>query len=205
MPARPPVDLVLAMPRPKVMRRLWGPLASIGVDRIFVIGAERTEACYFSSRTLGGEEIEAKLIEGLEQVRDTWLPEVVVEKSFRRFATGWLPNLEPHAHRLLGHPGAEQTLREVMGRFPKDFAPTSRTAGPPSLPAPQDQSKTLEAPDRPRGRILLAVGPEGGWTDKELDALSFHGFIPVRMRDRALRTDTAVVSLLALVYDGLTR
>lgn len=174
VPPRPPVDLLLAMPRPKVMGRLWGALASIGIGHLYIIGAEEVEACYFSARTLEPQYRLPKLIEGLEQVRDTRLPEVTVEKSFRRFATGILPNLAPHGIRLLGHPGADHSVREV-----------------------------LDSPTRREGRIMLAVGPEGGWREKELEVLSIHGFVPASLHSRALRTDTAVISLLALIYDAL--
>jgi RsmE family RNA methyltransferase len=53
-------------------------------------------------------------------------------------------------------------------------------------------------------RVLLAVGPEGGWTDFELQLLETHGFQPFGMGSRTLRTDTACISLLALVHDAIT-
>ena len=44
---RPPLppwcDLVLAPPRPRVMKRLLPQLATIGVRRIFLVGAEKVE------------------------------------------------------------------------------------------------------------------------------------------------------------------
>ena len=47
------------------------------------------------------------------------------------------------------------------------------------------------------GRTLLAVGPEGGWVDFEIDKFIEQSFVPVSMGERVLRTDTAVVALLA--------
>jgi RsmE family RNA methyltransferase len=52
-------------------------------------------------------------------------------------------------------------------------------------------------------RVLLAVGPEGGWTTHEHELLQRHGFCPVTMGSRILRTDTACAALLALVHDKL--
>ncbi len=49
----------------------------------------------------------------------------------------------------------------------------------------------------PRGRVLVAVGPEGGWTDDEVDRLEAHGFARLSLGSRILRTDTAVIALLA--------
>ena len=52
-------------------------------------------------------------------------------------------------------------------------------------------------------RILLAIGPEGGWNDFERGLLAAHGFQSVGMGPRALRTDTACVALLALAHGAL--
>jgi len=52
-------------------------------------------------------------------------------------------------------------------------------------------------------RVLLAVGPEGGWVPFELDLLRRHGFLPVGLGLRTLRTDTACIALLAVVHAGL--
>jgi 16S rRNA (uracil1498-N3)-methyltransferase len=53
-------------------------------------------------------------------------------------------------------------------------------------------------------RLLLAVGPEGGWSDYELQCFIDQGFYGFTMGNRILHVDTAVVSLLAqlqLLYD----
>jgi len=55
------------------------------------------------------------------------------------------------------------------------------------------------------GRLLLAVGPEGGWTDYELELLQHNGCEMVAAGNRTLRTDTACVALLALAHSYLDR
>ena len=53
-------------------------------------------------------------------------------------------------------------------------------------------------------RLLLAVGPEGGWSDYELGRFLDQGFYGFTMGSRILHVDTAVVGLLAqmqLLYD----
>ena len=47
-------------------------------------------------------------------------------------------------------------------------------------------------------RLLLAVGPEGGWNAFELKLLGAHGFQSVGMGPRTLRTDTACIALVSL-------
>ena len=53
--------------------------------------------------------------------------------------------------------------------------------------------------------VLLAVGPEGGWTPFELELLAQHGFEAVSWGPRALRTDTACAVLLGLVHAGFAQ
>src|SRR5688572_28294158 len=49
LPPRPRVDLLLALPRPKVMRRLWAQLAALGVGQIVLTNAARVERNYFDT------------------------------------------------------------------------------------------------------------------------------------------------------------
>lgn len=61
----------------------------------------------------------------------------------------------------------------------------------------------LFSPEK-KSRLVLAVGPEGGWNDFELEMFIDKGFRPFSMGKRILHVDTAVVALLAqlqLLYD----
>lgn len=49
------------------------------------------------------------------------------------------------------------------------------------------------------GRVVLAVGPEGGWVPYEVAAFEAAGFEPVSMGARTLRVETACVALLAQI------
>ena len=52
-------------------------------------------------------------------------------------------------------------------------------------------------------RVLLAIGPEGGWTPFELNLLQEHGFQLFSLGARVLRTDTACVGLLSTLAEYL--
>jgi 16S rRNA (uracil1498-N3)-methyltransferase len=45
----------------------------------------------------------------------------------------------------------------------------------------------------------LAIGPEGGWTDDELDVARAAGFAEVSLGQNILRTETAVLAALAIL------
>jgi 16S rRNA (uracil1498-N3)-methyltransferase len=171
-PPRPRVDLLLAVPRPKVLRRLWTQIAALGVGRIMLTNAARVERNYFDTHLLDEQIYRPLLIEGLQQARDTRVPVVSVHRQFRKLVEDELDTLCPQPVRLVADPG--------------------------DAPSPRDAARA--AGD---ARVVLAIGPEGGWNAFELEQLCARGFERVSAGRRTLRTDTACVALLSLVHDGL--
>ena len=51
--------------------------------------------------------------------------------------------------------------------------------------------------EKPTGPVLLAVGPEGGFSEQEHAALQQFGFVGVKLGPRVLRTETAGLAALA--------
>jgi 16S rRNA (uracil1498-N3)-methyltransferase len=49
------------------------------------------------------------------------------------------------------------------------------------------------------GSVALAIGPEGGWTDDEIAAARAHGFTEASLGEGILRTETAVLSTIAIL------
>ncbi len=109
-PPRAPVDVVLAIPRPKALRRLLPALASMGISRLALVNAARVEKSYFQSELLQPDELQHRLSLGLEQGRDTIAPEVSVHKRFRPFVEDELGAFCGDAVRLVPHPGAPEAL-----------------------------------------------------------------------------------------------
>jgi 16S rRNA (uracil1498-N3)-methyltransferase len=52
-------------------------------------------------------------------------------------------------------------------------------------------------------RVLLAIGPEGGWNAFELALLQAHRFTSIGLGPRTLRVDTACAALLAILHAAL--
>jgi 16S rRNA (uracil1498-N3)-methyltransferase len=172
VPPRPRVDLLLALPRPKVMRRLWAQIAALGVGQIILTKAERVEQYYFDTHVVAPECYRPLLVEGLQQARDTRLPNVSIHKRFKVLIEDELDALFGSGLRLVADPAASRSASTLV----------------------------RESADE---RLLLAVGPEGGWNDFEIHLLEAHGFQSVGMGPRTLRTDTACIALLALVHDSM--
>lgn len=170
-PTASSLSLLLALPRPKVLKRLWAPLASLGVNKIIVTNAEKVERNYFDTHWLESENYQPLLVEGLVQAGDTLLPEVIIRRRFKPFIEDELDALLPNSRRLLAHPRTERHFR--------DLQPEKR-------------------------ELLLAIGPEGGWSEFEVDLLQHHQFQTISAGTRILRTDVACVALLTLARE-LTR
>jgi RsmE family RNA methyltransferase len=98
-------DLLLAVPRPKVLKRLLPQLAALGVRKLVLLNAYKVEKCYFSSQWLEPAHYTPLLVEGLMQVGTTRLPEVLIKPRFKPFMEDELDLLFPNALRLLAHPG----------------------------------------------------------------------------------------------------
>ena len=101
-----PLSVVLALPRPKMLRRILRGLAETGVKDIHLINSFRVEKSYWQSPLLQRDALKEALIAGLEQAMDTVLPEVHLHQRFRPFAEDVLPGLCRGRDALLADLGA---------------------------------------------------------------------------------------------------
>lgn len=168
-PDSPSTDLLLALPRPIMLKRIFSQAATFGVRRIFLINSARVEKSFFSASLLEENAYRPLLLHGLEQAVDTMVPQVRIHTRFRPFIEDILPNVIADCPaRLVAHPG------------PFPFLPQSV-----ALPL--------------TGYAVIAVGPEGGWVDFEIERFRDAGFRIFSMGPRILRVDSAVPALLAQV------
>ena len=172
----PWIDLVLAPPRPRVMKRLLPQLASLGVRRIVLVGAEKVEKAFWGAQLLKEEIYRPLLIDGLQQAGTTAVPSIETFKSFKHFVERKLDaHFEGQPTRIVAHPYGACGARALL-------AATSAAAPVSAVP-------------------VLAVGPEGGWTDDEVERLEAKGFARMSLGARILRTDTALIALLSRLME----
>jgi RsmE family RNA methyltransferase len=168
MRPQPSIDLILALPRPIMLRRILSQVTALGVGTIHLINANRVEKSFWEAGILTPEEYNIHLLHGLEQAVDTRLPTVTLHHQFRPFIEDFLPSLINDYHSLiLAHPKGNRTLGGVI--------------------------------DSRNGRIALAVGPEGGWVDFEVEKFLGLGFACCTFGERILKVDTAVIALHAAI------
>jgi RsmE family RNA methyltransferase len=166
-PPRPLVDLVLAVPRPKVLVRLWPEIAALGVDRVVLLRTWRVGKPYLTAQALEPGVYRPLLHEGMMQAKTTREPRVTVEPLFRPWAEDRAAEFVAGAQALVAHPPAGTAVSQLRVRADE--------------------------------RIVLAIGPEGGFVPFEVETLERAGFSAVSMGDRTLRVETAVVALLSQI------
>ena len=104
-PPKLPLTLLLAMPRPKMFRRILQHCATLGVAQIVLLNSYRVEKSFWQTPFLQPDSIRENLLLGLEQARDTVLPELHIEKRFKPFVEDRLPELLGDSLGLVAHPG----------------------------------------------------------------------------------------------------
>ena len=174
-PAKLDVTVVLALPRPKVLRRLIMDMASLGVNKLIVVNSFRTQKSYWQSPLL--DRIDEFVFEGLQQAIDTVPMMITFEKRFKpfvedKFSALLLDKEGEIASAAIAHPYSPQSWKTYLEMRkskvrPKDIVPK-----------------------------VLCIGAEGGWIDYEVDLLCKHGCTAVSLGERILRTEAVVNVLL---------
>ncbi len=164
-PAPLPLTLILALPRPKMLRRILQTIATMGVKKLYLINTWRVEKSYWQTPWLADTALRQQLILGLEQGGDTQLPEIVIKKRFKPFVEDELINITADSKSFLAHPKADDPC-----------------------PMAFNQPSTL------------AIGPEGGFIDYEVEKFVEMGFQPITLGSRILRVETAVPVLLSRLF-----
>jgi RsmE family RNA methyltransferase len=105
-PPKIPLTLILALPRPKVLRRVLRTVAELGVRELILINTFKVEKSYWQSPALADAAVRGYFLEGLQQARDSVLPVFRVEKRFKPFVEDGLPALVGDSVGLVAHPDA---------------------------------------------------------------------------------------------------
>lgn len=156
------VELLLAVPRPKVITRTIEIAASFGVRRIDLTNAWRVDKSYLSSPRLDPVALTLAARFGAEQGATTYLPEIALHDRLMGRLDARFASTDPGELRLIAHPNAPPIEQVVTSRMP----------------------------------TVLAIGPEGGWIEREVETFVARGFRPVSLGAPILRVEAAVASAL---------
>ncbi len=145
--------------------------------------------------------------------RMEWAIEKATELGVARIVPVIARRTETHLARA-----AEKRV-ERWRRIAREAAEQSRRIASPEIQAPvkfkdavafaserrivlaesEQQLSLKQALAAEAGALALAIGPEGGWTDQELEAFAAAGWTPATLGDFILRAETAAIAALAVV------
>lgn len=147
--------------------------ATIGINKIFVIQANRVEKSFWSANLLKNDEYFEHLLTGLEQGVDTLMPEVSFHRRFKVFMEDSLSEIiGDYDEKIFAHPSSGNTLGDILTSAHKS--------------------------------VLIAIGPEGGWVDYEIEKFIEAGFSGFTLGRRILKVDTAVVNIHGRIMEYLS-
>jgi 16S rRNA (uracil1498-N3)-methyltransferase len=215
------IRVLLACPRPKVLKRMLCHFAMFDIKCVYLFSAEKTERCYFQSDALKEETIEREFTRGVEQN--------AVSYTFPRVAK--CRGLREVLEELIKEDfGGIEGVSERLGSIEKgvsfewifnNIKTTSTTTSAKDDDEERKSSTRLNLLAHPKGssitetimrnrnsensnsQILLAIGPEGGWTDLELGIFSEFDFSNVGLGNKIFTTDVATIALLSSICETL--
>lgn len=180
-PPRTPIRVGVGFPRPIQLRRLLRDLSNFGIEYIDLISTDLGEKSYRDTKLLTDGGARAALIEGAVQSRDTRIPEIDVYQSL----DAWLE----------AHPW--ENASSAKASFLSHTAPLLIA---PDNVRPEGAMANLAQRNR---SMVLAIGSERGWSDRERDILEHAGFLRMSIGKRALRTETACIAALTLAMEKI--
>lgn len=174
-----PATLLCAQVRPICMKRILREAVSLGVERIVLTGSDTGEKSYLSSNLYKTGEYREYLLDGAMQSCHAGVPEVL----FFDTVDGALGRLLGKADSTDGRSLVDcelVMLDNVVGATPLSQACLDGGKG-----------------------AVLAIGPERGWSDRERSLFVSHGFKPMLLGSRVLRTETACSAGLAVLLSRM--
>jgi len=170
-PKTPAFSLILALPRPQTLKKVLEGIGAVGVRELVLINTERVQKSFFSSKLLKDDAWMRHLRLGMEQGSNTYLTEVAVHPSFKKFFEQEGGKIPKDAVRLMTHPTTDRNLWKT------------------ELAKPHSSAKP----------VICAIGPEGGWLETEVAQFQANGFEVVSLGNTIHRVENAVMALLAQI------
>lgn len=178
-PAKLNVTVILALPRPKVLRRLLIDMTALGVRDIVLVNSYRTQKSYWQSPMLN--RLDEFVLAGLQQGVDTIAPTITLQKRFKPFVEDKLADLITD-RAIVAHPYSQLSFASYL----QQQACSSNLLTPTELL--NTSNKTLPS--------VVFIGSEGGWLTYEVELLVGQGCQAVNIGTRILRTEAAVNVIL---------
>ena len=176
---RPAPQVTLALAIFKFDRMEWAieKCTEVGVARIIPVIARRTDAHLALSAVKRHERWQRIARQAAEQSRRAVPPEIAAPVKLKSLGSSGVPP----AHRSEGAAVADRIV----------------------LAESEDGRPLRDALQACSSEVCMAVGPEGGWTEDELQWFRDSGWVAASLGDTILRAETAAIVAAALALEAL--
>lgn len=175
-----PLTLIAGFVRPISAKRILREAASLGVGRLVFTVTDTGERSYLEANLWKSGEYRDYLINGLQTAGATKLPRVDLCRDVHEAVSAGLEGALFESMQ-----GPNDPLRLLLDNRGDGAGIAEK-----------------ELRDRP---VVIAVGSERGWSDREREVFLQAHFEPVRIGQRVLRTETACTAGAALALQGMGR
>lgn len=197
-PALPlyPITLLLAHPRPIVLKRMLRDLTSAGLGKLIVFPGELGEGSYLESSLWHGDATRRLRIEGAMQGGSTMIPELL---RLPRLEDAVAAGVSAVGTAAAGQPATVPTgsPSPVTSRLLFADEEATQLLGPGFLFRGEVGESGAALGANGVGSdltaVVIAVGGERGWTARERALFVEAGFEPFSLGARTLRTETAAL------------
>ena len=213
---QPEMTLILAIPQPKRLQKLWSVISQMGVTRIILIRAKLSPfGTHCQSSKFNEENYLALIEEGMAQgahtreVRvDVEVDEVISPAVLQRLGLTSSTDGDGKANTTDDMDTGDSSANHRQARLFLDCGDESGMVVPPARGVVMEACALTDQSHTPASTVVLsavlAIGPERGWTEEEAQLFQrVGGFRMASLGPSILRVDVAVVAGLALVSAAL--
>jgi 16S rRNA (uracil1498-N3)-methyltransferase len=173
-------DLTLALAIFKFDRMEWTieKCTELGVTRIIPIIARRTDTHLATAALKRRERWQRLALQASEQSRRPAPPEIAAPIKLKDLSSAGVPS-------AVGGARTHAYARQIV------------------LAESENEARLRDVLVEPPSVLTLAIGPEGGWTEDELQWFRDSGYAFASLGDTILRAETAAIVATALALDAL--
>ncbi|MFP5310218.1 MAG: RsmE family RNA methyltransferase [Actinomycetes bacterium] len=177
-PPTPTVEVVQALPKGRKLDEVWRTCTELGADVLTPVTCARSPVDVEGKEARRLARWQAVVASAVSQSRRAWAPTVTLPRPVEQVLVTSGPGGAgaEDVVAVLAHVGATTPLHEV-----------------------------LEGRGAPPARVVLAVGPESGWSDAEVADAEAAGWVAARLGAPVLRTEHAAPALVAVAAYALRR
>jgi 16S rRNA U1498 N3-methylase RsmE len=197
----PMIRVLIGIPYPKVIKALWSVLATFGVQHIVYIRADWTDINYCDTSALTPAVYAPLLREGIAQGCCTTHPPLVTVLPKSMTVRQLLSNTATTVGDDNDHPFSFSEWTKNCCKIVLDIPDMEHDDE--VVLGKSIRQCYLQQQSMKKEGIVLAIGPERGWTHTEAVAFRKAGFVTATLGNAILRTDTAVISAVTLARDIL--